>query len=288
METASLTRRTDKSLEKIRHVALDMDGTLYKGSTLFPFTSEFLNRLDSLGIGYTFLTNNSSRSAKQYLEKVQSLGLKAELKNIYTSSLATLKYLRSKHPAARKIYLIGTPGLKEEFSEAGYQVIPDGKDDEPDIVVVAFDTTLVYDRLCKGAYWIEQGKPYIATHPDDICPTDEATVLVDCGAICAAIKKATGKAPEAIPGKPNQLMLEGILSEHQLENHQLAMVGDRLYTDIAMAQMAGAMGVLVLTGEATEADAVSSQYKPDLILPSVHELGRQLLNAHAGKNDRRV
>lgn len=284
METTSLANLVDERVGKIRHVALDMDGTLYKGSTLFPFTPQFLDRLSSIGVGYTFLTNNSSRSAKQYLEKVRSLGLKAEQRNIYTSSLATLKYLRSTYPTARKVYLIGTQGLKEEFSEAGYRIIPDGSDEEPDLVVVAFDTTLVYDRLCKGAYWIEQGKPYIATHPDDICPTDEATVLIDCGAVCAAIEKATGKVPEAIPGKPNQLMLEGILSENKLEKHELAMVGDRLYTDIAMAQMAGVVGVLVLTGEATMADVESSQYKPDLVLPSVKELGEQLLNTHASKD----
>ena len=117
--------------------------------------------------------------------------------------------------------------------------------------VVGFDTELTFARLCRAAYWISKGKPFIATHPDRICPTDQPTVLVDCGAICAALEQAAGRGPDVVLGKPDPCMLRGILSRHALAPEQLAMVGDRLYTDMAMARRAGALGVLVLTGETT-------------------------------------
>ena len=122
---------------------------------------------------------------------------------------------------------------------------------EPDAVVLGFDRTLTFERICEAAWWISRGKPYLATHPDMICPTNEETVLVDTGAVIAALAKATGRKPDVIPGKPDPRMLDGICKRHGLKRNELAMVGDRLYTDMAMAQRAGALGVLVLTGEAT-------------------------------------
>src|SRR5690606_3886450 len=118
--------------------------------------------------------------------------------------------------------------------------------------------------------------PFIATHPDFTCPTDEETVLVDCGSICAALTAATRREPDKVLGKPDPLMLQGLLKRHGLEPGQLAMVGDRLMTDIAMARGAGALGVLVLTGEATAEDAAASSLKPDLIVPSIREFGALL------------
>ena len=109
-------------------------------------------------------------------------------------------------------------------------------------MLVGFDQTLTYARLCRAAWWITQGKPYFATNPDRVCPTDQPTVLVDCGSITAALQTATGCAPKAVLGKPDPAMLEGILRGHHLAAEKLAMVGDRLYTDMAMARRAGAVG----------------------------------------------
>ena len=118
-------------------------------------------------------------------------------------------------------------------------------------MVVGFDQTLTYARLCRAAWWIKQGSPFFATNPDRVCPTNLPTVLVDCGSITAALEKATGIAPQKVLGKPDPAMLQGILQRHSLKPENLAMVGDRLYTDMEMAHRAGAFGVLVLTGEAT-------------------------------------
>ena len=263
-----------EQLNQIRHVALDMDGTIYKGRTLFEFTPAFLDQLSQKGIGYTFLTNNSSKSAQDYIRHLRGMGIEATPEQIYTSGLCTIHYLRTAHPRLRRLFVVGTPSLCREFELAGYVVVPES--DEPEAVIVGFDTGLTYSRLCQAAYWIRQGKIFIATHPDFTCPTDQPTVLVDCGSVCAALTAATKRRPEAVLGKPDPLMLEGLLARHRLAPHQLAMVGDRLMTDIAMARAAGAVGVLVLTGEATLEDAERSEIRPDLVVPSIRELGELL------------
>lgn len=265
-----------KQLSGIRHVALDMDGTIYKGGTLFEFTKPFLALMTELGIGYTFLTNNPSKSTDDYLKHLHKMGIEADESQLYTSTQCTIEFLQTRYPSARRIFALGTPSMCEQFSEAGFTLTADSPLDEPDAVVVAFDMTLNYPRLCRAAYWIKQGKPFIATNPDFVCPTDQPTVLVDCGAICACLQAATGIAPTKVLGKPDPEMLRGILAHHSLQPHELAMVGDRIYTDIAMAQRAGALGVLVLTGEATAEDAAKSLVGPDLVLPSLKELGAAL------------
>jgi len=269
----------------IRHVALDMDGTLYKGGTLFDWTPGFLARLDALGIGHTFLTNNSSRSRKDYLRHLRKMGIVATADQLYTSTLATIDHVRKVYPAGRRLFLIGTPSLADEFAEAGFEMVTDLQSEtEPDLVIVGFDTALEYPRLCKAAWWIKRGKPFIATHPDRVCPTDLPTVLVDCGAVCACLESATGVPPAAVLGKPDPRMLTGILQRHGLAPHELAMVGDRLYTDMVMAQRAGVTGVLVLTGEATAEDAAQWPTLPTVVVPSLKELEDLLACARRGNS----
>ena len=268
-------------LRNIRHVALDMDGTIYSGKTVFNFTVPFLSRLRDLGIGYTFLTNNPSKSKSVYLEHLAGMGIVAESGQLYTSSQATIEYLQERYSACRRLFVLGTPSMCDEFARAGFILLPDSAAEEPDAVVTGFDLTLTYARLCRAAWWIQQGKLWVATNPDRVCPTDQPTVLVDCGAICAALESATGKVPAAVLGKPDPAMLAGILHHHNLRPEQLAMVGDRLYTDMAMAHRAGALGVLVLTGEATLSQARQENPAPDLIVPTLAELGEQLQKSHS-------
>lgn len=267
------------SLCAIRHVALDMDGTIYKGDTLFTCTLPFLAQLRQLDIGYTFLTNNPSKSVPDYLAHLDRLGLKAGPDELYTSAQATIDHLRRHLPAARRLFIVGTPSMIAEFARAGFAPTADDPHDVPDAVVVGFDLTLTYARLCRAAWWISGGKPFIATNPDRICPTDQPTVLVDCGAICAALEKATGRPPDIVLGKPDPGMLAGILQRHNLQPHEVAMVGDRIYTDLLMAHRARAVGILVLTGESTVADAGQADPAPHLVVPSLAEFGRLLVEA---------
>jgi NagD protein len=268
-------------LAQIRHVALDMDGTIYKGTTLFGATPGFLSLLGQFGIGHTFLTNNSSKSSRDYLQHLKKFGIHATADQLYTSTQATIEFLRHERPSLRRLFILGTVSMTAEMGAAGFTATEDSAEDEPDAVLAGFDTHLTFSRLCRAAYWIKQGKPFLATHPDRVCPTDQPTVLVDCGSICAALEKATGCAPDAVPGKPDARMLQGILRRHDLAPNQLAMVGDRLYTDMVMARNAGALGVLVLTGETTPAEAAAHSPPPDLVVEGLEEFGKRLTRARA-------
>ena len=260
-------------VRKIRHVALDMDGTIYKGETLFPFTIAFLDRLKTLGVGYSFLTNNPSKSTADYLKHLEKMGLSATVDDLYTSAQATINWLKINIPAAKRLFILGTPSMAGEFENAGFVSTADDPLDEPDAVVIGFDMTLIYWRLCRAAWWIKSGKPYVATNPDWVCPTDQPTVLVDCGSICAMLEKATGRKPDVTFGKPQPEMLDGILHTHGLLPCEVAMVGDRIYTDMLMAHKSGAFGALVLSGEATLADAQNANPQPDVILQNIEQLG---------------
>jgi HAD superfamily hydrolase (TIGR01450 family) len=272
-------------LKNLRHLALDLDGTLYLGGTLFPFTVPFLARLRGLGLGRTFFTNNSSVSTHGYVQKLKKLGIDAGADDIFSSTSATLSYFRHEKPEVRRLFVLGTPALREEFAGQGFEVIGErGVTEaagEPDAIVVGFDTTLDYERLCRAAWWIAQGKPYVATNGDAVCPTDKPTVLPDCGSMCKMLAHATGREPDLVLGKPSPGMLAGVMRRHGLRPDEIAVVGDRLYTDMAMARAAGAVGVLVLTGEATreQAEAAPPGSKPDLILRSIEELGEMLAAA---------
>jgi NagD protein len=254
-----------------------MDGTIYKGGTLFDFTLPFLQQLTQLGIGYTFLTNNSSKSVADYVKHLARMGVPATAEDIFTSTDSTIVYLREAHPDVTRLFVLGTDSLVRHFEANGYVAVPD--DVRPELVIVGFHTSLPYERLCKCCWWIKQGVPYVATHPDYVCPTDLPTVLVDCGAVLVCIEVSTGVKPEKILGKPDERMLTGIMQKHGLQPEELAMAGDRLYTDVAMAERSGAVGLLVLTGEATREDAEKSHIQPDLVLPSLKEFGDMLVNS---------
>ena len=279
-----------EKLSRIKHLALDMDGTIYMGSTLFPYTLKFLSDMKAAGIGYSFLTNNPSRSVADYLKKLEGLGIQADEGNMYTTSLAAIDYIRTHYPSAKRLFMLGTPSMVSQFEKAGFEACSDDPDDVPDVLVVAFDMTLEYSRLCRAAWWASQGVPYVATNPDRVCPTDQRTVLVDCGSLCKCIEHATGRRPDIMLGKPDPNMLKGILDRHGLQPDEIAMVGDRIYTDTAMAHNAGAFGVLVLSGETTleTAEAVAEDvrtnpapefFPPDLICRDIKELGELLLMA---------
>ncbi len=266
-------------LKGIRHVALDMDGTIYMGMSLFDFTKPFLSRLKQMGITYSFLTNNPSTSIADYLKKLAGMGIEATADEMYTTALATIDYIKTNLPAAKRLFILGTPSMTSEFVKAGFEVAEDSADDRPDAVVVAFDKTLTYDRLCRAAWWIQQGLPYVATNPDRVCPTDQPTVLVDCGSICKCLEHATSRQPDITLGKPDPNMLSGIMQRYGLRADEIAMVGDRIYTDVQMAFNAGAFGVLVLSGETTLDIVAEAPRKPDLTADSIAVLGDLLAQA---------
>ncbi len=262
---------------KIKHVALDMDGTIYMGSTLFPYTKPFLQMLTDNSITYSFLTNNPTKSHKDYLAKLAKLGIEADDEQMYTSSIATIDYIRLHYPQARRLFTLGTPSMQEEFIKAGFELCADDPNDRPDLLVVAFDTTLEYKRLCRATWWASKADiPYIATNPDWVCPTDEEVILVDCGSICKAIEGASGRVPDVVIGKPNPNMLYCIRDKRGLQSDEIAMVGDRIYTDVKTAENAGSLGVLVLSGETTLETAMANDPRPHITALNIEEFGKLL------------
>lgn len=277
----SLSLEMKASLKKIKHLALDMDGTIYMENNIFPYTIEFLEKMQSIGIGISFLTNNPTKSVQDYIKKLSGMGISATTDNMYTTSIAAIDYIKRQYPEAKKIFALGTPSMIEQFELAGFESCEDSPEDIPDVLVVAFDTTLTYSRLCRAAWWASQGIPYIATNPDRVCPTDQKTILVDCGSLQSCIEYATGRCPDRVLGKPNPEMLEGICKRHSLASDEIGMVGDRHYTDLALAHNAKALGVLVLSGETSPEEAVKVALPGDLIVRDIKELGDLIAEARA-------
>ncbi len=287
-----LTPELKEKLRPLKHLALDMDGTIYLGSNLFPFTIGFLDSMEKAGVGHSFLTNNPTKSVADYLHKLEGMGIHATEDNMYTTSLAAIDYIRKTYPEAKRLFMLGTPSMVSQFEKAGFEACADDPDDVPDVLVVAFDTTLVYPRLCRAAWWAAQGIPYVATNPDRVCPTDQRVILVDCGSLQRCIEHATGRKPDIVLGKPDPTMLYGIMDRHGIKPEVIAMVGARIYTDTAMAHNAGAVGVLVLSGETTLETALKVAedartnpnpefYPPDVIVRDIAELGELILAAKA-------
>ncbi|MFA6593415.1 MAG: HAD-IIA family hydrolase [Bacteroidales bacterium] len=285
-----LTADLKAKLSPIRHIALDMDGTIYMENNIFPFTLEFLKSMKDNGISYSFLTNNPTKSVSDYIGKLAKMDIVADEDNMYTTSLEAIDYIREHYPEAKRLFMLGTPSMVSQFEKAGFEACADSPDDVPDVLVVAFDMTLTYPKLCRAAWWASQGIPYIATNPDKVCPTDQKTVLVDCGSLQKCIGWATGRYPDIVLGKPDPTMLYGIMKKRGLRSDEIAMVGDRIYTDTAMAHNAKAVGVLVLSGETTlqtalgVAEEVKTNphpefYPPEVIVRDIKELGELILRA---------
>jgi len=249
----------------IRCFLLDLDGTFYLGNQLLPGARGLIEFFETKGMEYLFLTNNSSRSPRRYLERLRGFGIPVQPGHIFTSADATLYYLHQ-HFSGRRLYLVGTPDLEEQFQQEGFTLT----DQNPEVVVVGFDTTLTYNKLWKLCRWVSQGLPYITTHPDINCPTEDG-FMPDIGAVIAFVQASTGRLPDVVIGKPHPPMVEALCHKLALSPAQLCMVGDRLYTDIAMKD-AGVYTVLVLSGETKPEDLISSPFQPDFVFSNLADL----------------
>ncbi len=256
-------------LRQVRCFLLDMDGTFYLGDQLLPGAKDFLHYCENNGIEYLFLTNNSSKNADDYVEKLHRLGVEVVREKILTSGEATCTYLKKKQPGKR-VFLAGTPALEEEFRQGGIHLAPD----DPQVVVLGFDTTLTYARLWKLCDFVRAGLPYIATHPDFNCPTAHG-YMPDIGAMIAFVAAATGRQPDVVVGKPNTPMLDAVLEKVDVPLQRIAMLGDRLYTDVAMGQT-GILTVLVLSGETTLEEARKSEFQADLMADNLADLLKKI------------
>lgn len=256
-------------LKQKKLFVLDMDGTFYLGDRLIPGSLEFLERLKEKGVDSLFFTNNSSRTRQFYKEKLAAMGCFVDESSIVTSGDVTIRYLTQNHSDA-SVYLVGTDLLEQSFIDGGIRLTKNN----PDIVVLGFDTSLTYEKIERACTFIRNGAAFIATHLDLNCPTEDG-FIPDCGSMCAMIEASTGVKPRYL-GKPFRQTVDMIKLITGRSNNEMAFVGDRLYTDIAVGVNNGITGILVLTGETAEADIESSSVKPDYVFESLYALGQVL------------
>ena len=244
------------TLSDVKCFLLDMDGTFYLGGQLIEGSLDFIKRVQETERDFMFLTNNSN--AAFYVQKLAGMGLEIDRSRVMTSGEATCEKLHELYPGKRA-FVLGNEFLRAEFAEAGIAV----DDVDPEIVVIGFDTTLTYAKMQAVCDFVRAGLPYIATHPDFNCPT-ETGFMPDIGAIIAFIEASTGRRPDVIVGKPNTGIVEAVLRRTGLRVDELAMVGDRLYTDIETGLRSGMLSILVMSGETTRQMLAESETRPDL------------------------
>ena len=254
-----------QSLDGIKAVFLDLDGTIYLGDSLIDGALDFLGRLEERGIKRYFLSNNSSKSVEQYVEKLRDLGIDADKDEVLLSTHDLISWLSKKE--ATSTFLVGTEGMRSMLEEEGIET----SSEQPEFVVLGYDTEISYEKLATASIHLHEGVQLVASHPDMVCPSPRGG-LPDTGAYMSLFKATTGVGPVHVCGKPNKGMILHKVEDLGLKPSECCMVGDRLYTDIEMADRAGVYGILVLSGEASVDDVEEGELRPSLVVDSVAEL----------------
>jgi HAD superfamily hydrolase (TIGR01450 family) len=255
-----------KVLKNIKCFFLDLDGTFYLGDQILPGSLEFLEEIEKRSLKVLFVTNNSSRSANYYVEKLKKMGVREPFLNVLTSGQATAGFALQKFPK-QKAYLLANEIVTVEMLEAGINV----DYENPDYVMITYDTELTYEKLDRVCFHLRSDLPYIASHPDLNCPM-EYGFAPDIGATIAYIEASTGRRPDYIIGKPNSYIIDQGTSLVKEAKENIAMVGDRLYTDLQAAINSGILGILVMSGETDHKLLAESTVKPDLIFERLLDL----------------
>lgn len=259
---------TATSLDAVEAFAFDLDGTLYLAQQLLPGAGRLLARLEATGRSVVLATNNSSMPARAYQAKLRSLGLPAERSALLTSNDVAVRYL--KEQGYRRPWLLATDEVRREYGEEGLA----HDEADPDCLLLTFDTSLDYQKLLSATRLIEAGLPYLATHPDPVCPSPTGG-MPDCGAIIELLHATTGARPVVL-GKPHVGMASAIVERLGRPAERIAFVGDRLQTDMRMARDFGFVGVLTLTGVTGRDDLNGSALQPQVVVQDMFDLARLL------------
>lgn len=246
-----------------------MDGTIYLGNNLFSYTHRFLEKIKSTGRDFYFFTNNSSKSTDAYLEKLKKMNINIDKSHMLISTNVIIDYLLNNHKG-KSVYAVGTPSMLEFFTKAGIEL----NDTNPDIVVIGFDPTLTYEKLCKACKFVKNGAIYYGINQDTTCPVEDGFVP-DCGSTAKLIEAATGRYPRFF-GKPTVDTFNYIIKKTGYKPCEIGVVGDRLETDISLCIGNEMTSILVLTGEATKEDTIKKNIIPDVILESIDEITKLL------------
>ena len=255
---------------KLKGLILDMDGVLWKDSKPIGDLPYIFKGISDLGLKVVFATNNATKSIEEYQQKLASFGVQVEPEQIITSAIAAAKYLQQHYSSGSWVYVVGSASLKDMIHKHSFQVCDDAGRNSAQVVLVAMDTSLTYEKIRNAATQIRQGADFIATNMDATFPTQQG-LLPGAGACVAAIATAAEKQPLLI-GKPQTLMYELAFQTLGFAPHEVMAIGDRLETDIAGAQKAGCLAGLVLSGVTDVTKAHHWQPQPDLIARDLTEL----------------
>lgn len=252
--------------ESISHYYFDLDGTIYLNGTLIEGAIEKLRELKQRGKKLYFLTNNSSRGKTQLMHHLRRLGVEiSDESELLMSTDGAISYLHQQQ--VRKVFVLGTQSLQNELVSLGFDVTSN----DPEYVLVGYDNELSYEKISTACQIIFSGVDYLVTHEDKFCPTPQGPIP-DAGAIISMIETTTGIGPKKVFGKPNQEMLSYHLEKNNISPNTCLVIGDRLHTDVLLANRCGIRSALVLTGETNRDQVDDSPYKADLIVDTVKEL----------------
>jgi 4-nitrophenyl phosphatase len=252
--------------ERIRGVILDMDGVLYRGSSPLPGAREIIGFFQEAGIAYVLATNNSARTAQQYQQVLERMGIVVPVERILTSAMAAAWYLRRLAPQGGTAFVIGEEGLLQEITAAGFTLSAE----DPQFVVSGLDRALTYEKLAIACRAIARGAKFIGTNADPILPTEDG-FIPGSGAILAAIAKATGVEPVVL-GKPEAPLVEMALERLGTTPETTAMIGDQLGTDILGGKRMGLRTILVLSGVSRREHIEEAGVVPDVVVSGLPEL----------------
>ena len=264
-------RENMETFKDIKCFIVDMDGTFYLGEELLPGALEFADAIEQTGRRFFFFTNNSSHNEEECLQRLRAIGYDKPGMRVIISSHVTIDFLKRNRPG-KSVFLLGNENLTNDFLEAGIELT----DEDPDIVVLGFDTTLTYEKINKAARFLAAGKEYMATHPDDNCPLKNG-FMVDTGSMMAMFRQSTGRMPSLILGKPYGYTVDYVTHLIGCERHEIAFVGDRLATDIAIGAQNGLKTALVYTGVTSPSQYARSGVKASATFENIGELGKVLL-----------
>jgi 4-nitrophenyl phosphatase len=255
-------------LRSIRHVIVDMDGVLYRGSQALPGTARFIEFLRRRRIGFVLATNNSTRTPQQFVDKLAGMGVEIQTSEVLTSAQATAAYLAGIAPPATRVFVVGMEGLRAALTEAGFSLV----EEDADFVVAGMDFETCYERLADATLQIRAGARFVGTNPDKTFPSERG-IVPGAGSILAFLEAATGVTPTVV-GKPGTAMIDQALARLSAQRASAAMLGDRLETDILAGQRAGLYTLLVLSGITTRKSLSGSAIQPDLIFEDIGHLGQ--------------
>ena len=245
---------------------IDMDGVIYRGNQLIPGAQEFVARLRREEVPFLFLTNNSQRTRRDMVAKLDRLGIEVEDHHVFTSAMATARFLASQKPSGTA-YVLGEGGLLQALHQNGFAIV----DHEPDFVVIGEGRTFTLEMLDRATKLVLGGARLIATNLDPNCPTQDGSLRPGCGAIVAMLEAATGRQAFSV-GKPSAVMLRAARKELGLRTEEVTMIGDMMSTDVLGGVQSGYRTVLVLTGGTKREDVEKFAYRPDLIVDSIASL----------------